>query len=314
MDDNKISILMPVYNVEKYVDEAIESILNQTYKNFELIIVDDCSKDETYQHIKRYAEIDERIKIYKNEENLKICKTLNKALSKASGKYIARMDGDDISMPNRLEVLMKYLINHPDISLVGSYLTGIDENGKEFNHKRYPVSDKYIKMSNKYISSIPHFWLTYKSVYDQLDGYRDIPYAEDYDLLLRGEFLGLKYANVDEYLYLYRLRQGNTVSANGLVQRKTVEYVQKLHKCESANVNMFNFEEYNKNIYCSAEEKEKYSKSAVVLNEAVHSSNIIRKAILLLKSCIKSKYVFKYILTAIYMRIVLFKEDRKKHK
>ena len=59
MDDNKISILMPVYNVEKYVDEAIESILNQTYKNFELIIVDDCSKDETYQHIKRYAEIDE---------------------------------------------------------------------------------------------------------------------------------------------------------------------------------------------------------------------------------------------------------------
>lgn len=308
MKNDIISILMPVYNVENYIDEAIESILNQTYQNFELIVVDDCSTDNTYEHVEKYSRNNSKVKLFKNNENMKICKTLNRALSEAKGDYIARMDGDDISTPNRLEVLMGYLKKHKDISLVGSYLIGIDEKSEQFNHKKYPLSNKYIQMSNKYISSVPHFWLTYKSVYEALEGYRNIPYAEDYDFLLRGQLLGFKYANVDEYLYLYRLRQGNTVSANGLIQRKTVRYVQMLHKFEKKKIYKYNENDYQKNIYCTEEEKNKYANAAAILNNAVHSSNYIKKICLTVKSCLMSKYILEYIVSAIYLRIVLFKE------
>lgn len=308
MKNNIISILMPVYNVENYIDEAIESILNQTYQNFELIVVDDCSTDNTYEHVEKYSRNNSKVKLFKNNENMKICKTLNRALSEAKGDYIARMDGDDISTPDRLEVLMGYLEKHKDISLVGSYLIGIDEKSEQFNYKKYPLSNKYIQMSNKYISSVSHFWLTYKSVYEALEGYRNIPYAEDYDFLLRGQLLGFKYANVDEYLYLYRLRQGNTVSANGLIQRKTVRYVQMLHKFEKKKIYKYNENDYQKYIYCTEEEKNKYANAAAILNNAVHSSNYIKKICLTVKSCLMSKYILEYIVSAIYLRIVLFKE------
>ena len=93
-----VSVIIPCYNAEKYVESAIRSIMNQTYKNLEIIITDDCSTDDTLEILQKLAKEDSRIKLYKNETNLKIVKTLNNMISQANGKYIARMDADDISL------------------------------------------------------------------------------------------------------------------------------------------------------------------------------------------------------------------------
>ena len=116
--DKLISVIMSVYNEHEYISEALESLLKQTYHNFELIIIDDCSTDDNEEIINRYAYQDDRIKLYQNEENAGLTKNLNKALKLAKGYYIARMDGDDIAMPERFEKEVAYLESHKDVALV----------------------------------------------------------------------------------------------------------------------------------------------------------------------------------------------------
>ncbi|WP_022756283.1 glycosyltransferase family 2 protein [Butyrivibrio fibrisolvens] len=121
MDNNQsklISVIMSVYNEHEYISEAIDSLLSQTYSNFELIIIDDCSTDDTVEIIDRYASNDDRIKLYQNKENAGLTRNLNKALKLAKGDYIARMDGDDIAMPERFEKEVMYLESHKDVALV----------------------------------------------------------------------------------------------------------------------------------------------------------------------------------------------------
>lgn len=113
-----VSIVMPAYNAEKYLQAAIDSILNQTYQAFEFIIINDGSTDSTKEIIRSYD--DPRIVYLENEKNSGICVTLNKGLDAARGKYIARMDSDDISLPERLEVQVKYMDEHPEIGVSGS--------------------------------------------------------------------------------------------------------------------------------------------------------------------------------------------------
>lgn len=102
-NDPLVSVIMPALNVERYVSDAIESILNQTYKNFEFIIIDDNSTDQTLNIIKDYRKQDSRIVVTRNEENLGVTKSLNKGVKLAKGKYIIRMDADDWSYPERFE-------------------------------------------------------------------------------------------------------------------------------------------------------------------------------------------------------------------
>lgn len=116
--DPVISVVMPVYNGEDYVKEAIESILNQTFRNFEFIIIDDGSTDTTPEILSSFN--DSRIKIFRNASNLKIANSLNKGIGNASGKYIARMDSDDIAYPERLQRQVKFLERNPSIGLVGT--------------------------------------------------------------------------------------------------------------------------------------------------------------------------------------------------
>ena len=119
----KVSIIMSTYNDSKYIRQAIESILNQTYRDFEFIIIDDSSTDETGKIIKSYK--DDRIKLFVNSVNQGLTKNLNKALRVASGEYIARMDGDDISFPDRLEKQVDYLEKHRDVYLIGTAIRNI---------------------------------------------------------------------------------------------------------------------------------------------------------------------------------------------
>lgn len=301
-----ISVLMPTYNVENFIRQAVGSILNQTWNNFEFIIVDDCSQDRTYEILSEYADKDSRIKLYRNDTNSKICKTLNRALAHASGKYIVRMDGDDVSSPDRFEKLYRYLQVHPDVDLVGSNTIAIDENGVELGRKDYLLHNKAIQIGNRYMPAIAHIWMARRKVYDQLNGYRDIPYAEDFDFLLRGTIKGFHYANVDEYLYSVRHRNGNTVSSNGLVQRKTANYVKKIHhyECIDGN-NHFDKDEYKKFISCSKKEQDTYYNAAVILSDAIRNKKNKRKMFLYtMKAALSSSYVFYYLVDAVAMRVI----------
>ncbi len=121
-----ISVVMPLYNAEKYVKKTIHSILNQTYRDFELIIVDDCSTDNSVQVVESIQ--DNRIKLFCNEKNMGIAYTRNRALENSNGKYIAIMDDDDISPEYRFEVAIQFMENNPHIDVVGGNTCIIDEN------------------------------------------------------------------------------------------------------------------------------------------------------------------------------------------
>ena len=137
---NRISIIMPAYNAEKYIREAIESILNQTYTDFEFIIINDGSTDKTKEIIKSYS--DPRIVYMENEENSGIVVTLNKGLKCAQGEYIARMDSDDISLPDRFEKQIAYMDKHKDVGVLGTSIIIFGEGIKE---QIYQFDSKYKK-------------------------------------------------------------------------------------------------------------------------------------------------------------------------
>lgn len=129
MEQKLISIIMGIYNCEKTLSEAIESIINQTYTNWELILCDDGSSDSTYSVAESYAEKEPRIALLKNSGNMGLNYTLNKCLTSSKGEYIARMDGDDISNPDRLEVEYLFLEENPEYAIVSCPMIYFDEGG-----------------------------------------------------------------------------------------------------------------------------------------------------------------------------------------
>ena len=309
-----ISVLMPVYNVRAYIKEAVDSILKQSYSNLELIIVDDCSTDGTYEILQEISRGDLRIRLFRNQKNSKICKSLNYALAHSRGELIGRMDGDDVSEPERFHKLKAYLDQHPDIALVGSDLVGINEEGTVFNMKIYPHTAKSIEMGNKCISSVSHFWLARYEIYEKLNGYREVPYVEDYDFLLRGELQGFRYANVNEALYRIRLRSGNTVSTNGLRQRKAVEYVQALHKTEKkVGKDCFCREDYLRATDVTTEENARYIRKSEKLTRAVKSKKRpIKMIIYTLSAMMGNYYIAKYVWSTVWFRLVCILDKKMK--
>lgn len=141
-NDILISVIMSVYNGEKYLSEAIESILAQTYKNFEFIIINDGSIDKTEAILKKYEFQDKRIKIINNLENKGLIYSLNEGFDSAKGKYIARMDADDISEKNRFEEQIKFLEKNIDIAMCTTYIK-IFKNNLKFLYKTFKTNTEY---------------------------------------------------------------------------------------------------------------------------------------------------------------------------
>lgn len=195
---------MPVYNASAYLRESIDSILNQTFTDFELIIIDDGSKDNSVEIIKSYQ--DSRIRFYINDKNKGIVYTLNKGIDYASSEIIARMDADDISLPDRFEKQYNYLNTHPDCSLVCGWITIIDRDGNEsFTQKRY-TANLYFDMV--YECTIPHPTVMFrKQDFQQIGGYRNVV-AEDYDLWSR-YIQKFKIVNIESVVLKYRKLETN---------------------------------------------------------------------------------------------------------
>lgn len=199
--DPKVSIIMPVYNQEKYIDKTIKSLLNQSFRDFELIIINDGSKDKTEQIIKQFQ--DKRIKLFNNPKNLGLVRSLNRAIKESKGEYLARADGDDLYLPMRLEKQLEFIDAHPDYVVVGANAILIDQNNKEIGVITHPEIDKEIRIgllrrSNVLLHPVS---MIRASVLKDIGGYRNIFRfgAEDYDLWFRLLAKGKAY-NIKENL------------------------------------------------------------------------------------------------------------------
>lgn len=200
----KVSIIMATYNCQDTINNSIESILNQTYQDWEFIICDDCSKDHTYMILEEYKKkYPDKFVILRNQKNSKLPYSLNRGLEVAKGEYIARMDGDDESLPQRLEKQVNFLDNHPKFDMVGTAMIPFDENGRK--PVRYA---KKIPNSRDMLNRSPFFHATImmrKSAYEKVGGYtvsKRTVRAQDYDMWFRFFALGMKGYNLQEGLYL----------------------------------------------------------------------------------------------------------------
>ena len=207
---------MPVRNAGDFVVEAVQSIQGQTFRNWELIIVDDASTDNTPNIIKNLANGDKRIRILRNIERMGPSKSANKAISKAGGEYIARMDADDISLPDRLNSEIKFLSKNKQAIAVGGQCIVIDKLGKEMGKKTFPVEAKDIK--SMIFTSIPiqqPTLMVRKSLLpENFSWYEDtLDVAEEVDLLFRLFEYGDIY-NLPEFVLKYRIHDKNTSLKN----------------------------------------------------------------------------------------------------
>lgn len=213
-----VSILFPVYNTADYLREAMDSMLNQTFTDFELIVLNDCSPDNADEILDTYT--DPRIIRYKGEMNQGLANVLNVGMDMARGKYIARMDSDDISHPNRLQVQVDYMESHTDVDLcsAGMHLFGAcDETWSR------PSDTKTVKVTALFYSPILHASSVWrKASFDKfnLRFRQEMVPAEDYDLWCRALSKGLEMVNIADVLYEYRIRPGQATSNTGKSKEK----------------------------------------------------------------------------------------------
>ncbi|MGE4511452.1 MAG: glycosyltransferase family 2 protein [Sulfurimonadaceae bacterium] len=228
MNTPMISVVMPVYNGEKYLHEAIKSILRQTYSNFEFIILNDGSTDKTEEIILSYDDL--RIRYIKNETNLQIVETLNKGISLAKGKYIARMDADDISLPNRFEKQIHLMEQNPDIGVCGSWVEAFCTS--KTSTWAYPVTSQNIKIALMFYCPFAHPSIVMrKKIFTQYHYQKEFQKAEDYYLWtqIKQKF---NYANIPEVLLKYRLHEQQTSNTSNAEQLSLSNQIrlQELHK------------------------------------------------------------------------------------
>ena len=207
-----ISIILPVYNSGKYLEESIESILNQTFDNFELIIVYDKSNDNSKEIIEKYMKIDKRIIFIENETKSGIVNALNKGLEIARGQYIARMDSDDISLSDRLETEYLFLENNKDYFLVGSNGIRIDQEGTYLEDIKLDKNPSDALINKR--CPIIHSSIMFRNIGMRYED--NLSYAEDYDLYRRALEIGLKLRNIQEALVKYRMRPSSITMTKDL--------------------------------------------------------------------------------------------------
>lgn len=212
----KVSVILPVYNAEKYLDEAIKSILIQTFENFEFIIINDGSKDNSLKIIKDYQKIDDRIVLI-DRENKGLVYSLNEGIKKAQGKYIARMDADDISLPERFAKQIE-LMENINCDICGSYYFSIDEINNINGLNLTPLSHDmcFLSLVSKVPFAHPSVMIR-KSFLEKNNlfyGQSQYKIAEDLDLWMRMYEKGAKFGNVNEILFKYRILKNSLSKVN----------------------------------------------------------------------------------------------------
>jgi len=209
-DKALISVVMPVYNARKFLSQAIESTLSQTNKNFEFIIVDDYSSDNSYQICEKYQKIDPRIKLFRNINHQGVGFTLNFAINKSKGQFLARMDADDIMDPRRLEKQVNYFQKNINIVCLGSWMKEINEKNKIIGYRTTSLLHKqiYEKMFYEMAIQNPTLMINKNLVPRDFSWCKTDGILDDLDLLFKLLQFG-EFNNVGEYLMFYRIHENN---------------------------------------------------------------------------------------------------------
>lgn len=221
MSKPTISVIMAAYNCSSYINAAIDSLLDQTFQDFEIIIVDDFSTDNTVDLILNYS--DSRIKLLRNTSNSGASFSRNKAINESKGEYLAILDADDISLPNRFYVQYHYLSTNPQIDVVGSFIHEIDSIGNLIRKAKVPTNVDEVKSSSLFRCSIVHSTAMIRRdffVSNNLFYNLDFPSAQDYEMWSRAIFVG-KISNIPQYLVQYR-RSENQISSRRKDQQRNL--------------------------------------------------------------------------------------------
>lgn len=215
MVNPRVTVLMPVYNAERFLIEAVDSILNQSFKHFELLIIDDGSTDNSVMIIESYK--DPRIRLVRNGRNLGISPTLNKGIALASCELIARMDADDISHPHRLQKQYGYMKRNPDCALLSTWARVISEDKKFIRLERYRSNFYYYNLT--FECWMYHPTIMFRKPAVEQAGMYSMPYSEDYDLFWKMSTRFL-IGNLTEPLLDYRL---SSTSLNTVLKKTEYE-------------------------------------------------------------------------------------------
>lgn len=214
-----VTVLMPVYNGAVHLREAVGSILGQTFTDFEFLIIDDGSTDGSGEILEDYARRDSRIQLVRRE-NRGLVATLNEGLNLARAPLVARMDADDVSLPQRLRLQVDYMRATPDVAAVGCAIRLIDPEGAPLSDVRYPTDPEQVALRMRDVCSLAHPAVVMRREFvAKAGGYRAVcRHAEDLDLWLRLLEHGARLANFDEVLLLYRQHGGSVTSRHALNQ------------------------------------------------------------------------------------------------
>ena len=215
MTTPKVSVLMSVYNGEKYLREAVESILNQTFHDFEFVITDDGSTDGSWEILSKCASEDSRIILVRNDVRLGLTHSLNRMLELASSPYIARMDADDISLPDRFAKQVDFLDMRPEVGVLGCGMQIIDEEGNPSQVHQYAAEHGFLRWCLCFFNPITHpTVMMRREVVSQVGGYRsDLTCTQDYDLWQRLSGV-TRLSNLQEVLHLLRLHERSVTSTH----------------------------------------------------------------------------------------------------
>lgn len=221
--EKKVSIILPVYNGEKYIEEAIDSIIKQTYTNWELVIINDCSTDNTLEIINKYAVMDKRIRVYTNENNLKLPKSLNAGFSHAEGDYFTWTSDDNILKDNAIQTMAEYLDGNPETDMVYANYSLISPEG-EVGSRLNLMDPKYLLIGN----IVGACFMYRKDIADRVGEYdANLFLAEDYDYWLR-IYLAGNMKHISDDLYLYRQHPGSlTETKKKSVNEQTYRAIEK---------------------------------------------------------------------------------------
>jgi glycosyltransferase involved in cell wall biosynthesis len=237
-----VSVLMPVYNAERYLKKSLDSICVQTFHEFEFIIVDDGSTDGSYQVLKRYEQLDARIRLFRNETNIGVSQSLNRGLEMATGRYIARMDADDICLPERFAKQVAYLDAQPSCVAVGANGWFIDGEGERIGYVNAPThhDDILAGLASGNGAALPHPVAMFrKESMRAISGYRnECTTAEDVDLYFRLAKQG-KLANVPDRLYLYRQHFSSSNYLHAMQQRRVLASILETARSDAFFKNLY---------------------------------------------------------------------------
>ena len=228
-----VSVLMSVYReTEKICSEAVASVLGQTLTDLELIIVtDDPDNKALITLAERYAALDPRITVLKNQHNIGLADSMNRAIAAAKGEYIARMDADDVSLPDRLRLQKAYLEEH-GLDLVGGGMIVIGPEGETI--RRIPVLPRTAGMVRRCLKTadcVPHgTWFGKRQMFLDLKGYRNTPFSEDYDFLARAALAGYRISNLCLPVYQYRRSGDEDRSGKLWMQYQSLKYISRAYR------------------------------------------------------------------------------------